>query len=216
MALSQDVDSDPMLEFRLHVRDISVRLTSEEAEQLVYILRLPHDKDKSALTVLALLEMQGYFSSTKPEGLIEVLKLINRMDLVKMTKTYIKTRKKRKNSASAVDKSTENAHFEVAFIQNLIMTNQLHRTKCVIQDPEAKSKLEAAMNYIKEAKRMLSDAQSLTRNSLPCSSSDDDSGGKQLGEVSSLYFITACLSVFFLQTVPPQTVPSSSKVCMKL
>lgn len=194
-----DRSLDSTSAFRLHVRNISVQLTSEETDQLGYILLLPqpHYKDKSALTVLASLEMQGHFSAARPEGLIKVLKLIKRMDLVKITQAYIKesakTPEKCKDSASTVDESIESAHFEVALAQSVIMMNQIHRLKCVIQDPEVRSRVENAEKMLIKANRMLCNASSHTTYSSL--SSDDDSGGRQLAEVKNFYLMFVVLFI---------------------
>ena len=183
-----DASLDSMRDFRRHVRDISERLTSEETDQLGYILLLPqpHYRDKSPLTVLASCEMQGYFSSTKPEGLIEVLKTVNRIDLVKMTQTYIKktaqSRKKRKDRVSTVDETTESAHFEVAFIQNLIMMSQLQRLKGVIRNVAARSKVEEAERSIVQAKMLLRSARFGST-----STSSDEEEIKSVGKLMQLH-----------------------------
>lgn len=174
-----DVTQESMLDFRRHVCYLSQCLTYEETYQLGYIFALPepHYKDKSALTVLAALEMQGYFSSAKPEGLIIILESLDRMDLVEMTRRYIKrsrTQQKRTDCIHAVDGSAKDTYFEIAFMQKLITTTQLQDLKGVLHEPAAKSKVEQVETTIARVISLLQCAKSL--DSI---SSDDESRGKK-------------------------------------
>ncbi len=86
------------LRFRFMVADVAHQLHAEERESLIYSYRLPPTKynDKSNLDVLVALEMQGVFSSSTPRELVELLKHLKRMDLVKTVEKWIKREKKDK------------------------------------------------------------------------------------------------------------------------
>lgn len=175
-----DVTEASMLDYRRHVYDISKCLTSEEAYALGYIFALPEldYKDKPTLAVLVALEMQGYFSSTKPEGLVIILKTLNRVDLAEMTRRYIKrtrhARQKRTDRVYEVDGSAKDAYFEVAFMQNLITTNQLQHLKSVVREPTAKNKVEQVETTVARELVLLQCAKS-----LDCIPSDNEYRGKK-------------------------------------
>lgn len=160
--MAEDTTQESMHDFRRLVLNISSHLTSEEVYKLGYIFILPEAqyKNKSALEVLVLLEMQGEFSASKPEALIAILKDLNRTDLVKMIEAYRKrvshTRRQRTDRVHAVDRRTEGTYFEVAFMQNLIMTTQLQRLQGVVRESAARRKLEEAEKKITEAQALLS------------------------------------------------------------
>ena len=175
-----DKSLEPMRDFRRHVVDISGHLQPEEANQLGYIHLLPKPQyeGKSALAVLVSLEMQGYFSDKTPEKLVEILKKINRVDLVKMSQSYIKKTARYKNtkkqSDRAADRSTVSAHFEVTFIQNQIMMGQLERLKSVVREQSAKTKVDEAKSIIEQLKRLLQQASYLAGIDLTTSSDEED------------------------------------------
>ena len=183
-----DKSLEPKRDFRRHVVDISGHLQPEELNQLGYIhlLAKPQYEGKSALAVLVSLEMQGYFSDKNPEKLVEILRKINRVDLVKMTQSYIKKTSRRKNTkkhsdgSGAADKSTVSAHFEITFIQIQIMMGELERLKSVVSEASARSQVEEAKNLIDQLKRLLQRASFLA--GIGSTSSSDDEDCKSIGK----------------------------------
>ena len=101
-----DSQNHEMLAFRRLVYRFSLKLTKEEGKALVYI-RLYDCKERygnaDTLEVLSKLETNCVFSPNNPEGLIEVAKDINRLDLQTMVKDFMK---KRQRKAKANDKAT--------------------------------------------------------------------------------------------------------------
>ena len=100
-----DSQNHEMLEFRRLVYRFSLKLTKEESKALVYI-RLYDCKERygnaDTLEVLSKLETDCVFTPNNPEGLIEVAKDINRLDLQNMVKDFVK---KRQRKAKANDKA---------------------------------------------------------------------------------------------------------------
>ena len=100
-----DSQNHEMLAFRRLVHRFSLKLTKEESKALVYI-RLYDCKERygnaGTLEVLSKLETDCVFSPNNPEGLIEVAKDINRLDLQNMVKDFMK---KRQRKAKANDKA---------------------------------------------------------------------------------------------------------------
>jgi len=100
-----DSQNHEMLAFRRLVYRFSLKLTKEESKALVYI-RLYDCKERygnaDTLEVLSKLETDCVFTPNNPEGLIEVAKDINRLDLQNMVKDFVK---KRQRKAKANDKA---------------------------------------------------------------------------------------------------------------
>ena len=100
-----DSQNHEMLAFRRLVYKFSLKLTKEESKALVYI-RLYDCKERygnaDTLEVLSKLETDCVFTPNNPEGLIEVAKDINRLDLQNMVKDFVK---KRQRKAKANDKA---------------------------------------------------------------------------------------------------------------
>ena len=100
-----DSQNHEMLAFRRLVYKFSLKLTKEESKALVYI-RLYDCKERygnaDTLEVLSKLETDCVFTPNNPEGLIEIAKDINRLDLQNMVKDFVK---KRQRKAKANDKA---------------------------------------------------------------------------------------------------------------
>jgi len=112
-----------VLAFRRLVYNFSLKLSREERRALVYI-RLYDCKeryrDADTLEVLSRLETDCVFSPNNPEGLIDVAKDINRMDLKDMVKDFVK-RKRDKASSKTADKTATRFESEPA-----LSDEQLH------------------------------------------------------------------------------------------
>lgn len=156
------------LEFRCLVYRVSEDLQREETNVLGFLYKLPEAeyKDKPTLEIFDHLQKRGIISATRPEGLIDVIKRINRMDLVKMIKEhYARPRKKCKDDTSALGDSTESEHFQVVQLQNLTMRSQLKLLERYVQEPEAKSAVKEAYSRVEDANMLLQRAESLESGS---------------------------------------------------
>lgn len=171
--------------FRRHVCRILACLQHEETDQLGFIYELPEAeyKDKPSLAVFEALTKKGIISATKPEGLIDVLKDVNRMDLVEKTRRYIKeynrARKKRsKDSTSAADDSSQNVHFKVALVHSVTMKSHLQLLGGVIRESTAKDKVKEAERCIAQARTLIQCAKSLEEKNCPNEEEETTSVGK--------------------------------------
>ena len=105
MADNVDVDTNGIV-YRALVASIAKELNSEEIYEVAYIwLRGKGDISKyspsektCSLELFARLECLGLFSSRNTDGLLEIVKSINRNDLAKKIETYKKKQKKGENS----------------------------------------------------------------------------------------------------------------------
>jgi len=116
--------------FRRLVYKFSLKLSKEECRALVYI-RLYDCKeryrDADTLEVLSRLETDCVFSPSNPEGLIDVAKDINRMDLKDMVKDFVK-RKREKASSKTADKTATRFESEPA-----LSDEQLLQLKAILE-----------------------------------------------------------------------------------
>ena len=89
---------DQNIQFRTAVVDAAQGLNKDNREGLVYVYELPpDDKDKSGLSILTNLQMRNRFSVDNPEGLVDILKKINRSDIAKDFDKQIKKWRKAKD-----------------------------------------------------------------------------------------------------------------------
>ena len=97
-----------ILAFRRLVADFSQKLSKEERRRLVYI-RLydwrERYRDADTLDILSKLETDGVFSPNNPEGLVEVAKDIDRLDLKAMVKDFVKKQRKEKATSKVAPKA---------------------------------------------------------------------------------------------------------------
>lgn len=68
--------------FRKLISDLSEHLRPEEVERIVFLRKLPKDRTSTALNTLRYLIEVGTFSHAKVEPLMDLLKSVNRHDLV--------------------------------------------------------------------------------------------------------------------------------------
>lgn len=107
------------------------------------------------------MESQELFSANKPEGLMDVLKEINRMDLAKRAKDYAKehakSAKRKKNCQTEEVPFDENLHislkanFEVALIQTKILVDQLKRVRDTVCEVQQLKRAEEKLSEAEEA-----------------------------------------------------------------
>ena len=121
--------SSAVREFRRVMFTVAQQLTQQESDTLVWMHGIPVEfKGKPPLTVLAQMESQGLFSASKPERFAEVLKDINRMDLMKQV---TKNTKRKKNRVDAQSDEYLNitlaANLEVTLLQSKILLEQVER-----------------------------------------------------------------------------------------
>jgi len=121
--------SSAVREFRRVMFTVAQQLTQQESDTLVWMYGIPVEfKGKPPLTVLAQMESQGLFSASKPERFGEILKDINRMDLMKQV---TKNTKRKKNRVDAQSDEYLNitlaANLEVTLLQSKILLEQVER-----------------------------------------------------------------------------------------
>ena len=91
-------DTLQVIEYRRLVASIASHLSAEEVERITFIrdsgdgCRSDDGEPKTALHMLAALERRGEFSVQNIDGLIEIVKDVNRHDLVQLAETYKRTR----------------------------------------------------------------------------------------------------------------------------
>ena len=128
----------PVREFRRVMFNVAQQLTQQESDTLVWMHSVPVQfVGKPPLTVLAQMESQGHFSASKPDRFTEVLKDINRMDLVKQVTKSTKRKKNRVDSQSNADEYlniTLAANLEVTLLQSRILLEQVERLGGVVSD----------------------------------------------------------------------------------
>ena len=151
------------------VYNISQQLSEEECQAIAFI-RL-HDcreqyRDASTLNVLSKLEMCGVFSPSNPAGLIDIAGDVNRADLVKQVKAFIKNQKSKTDkekkpkgkTANQVEKTHElcneemtqlRATVEVALSQASVLTQQVD----ILQQTFVSKQRQTAAEANKEAGR---------------------------------------------------------------
>ena len=117
------MDDHEALAFRRLVYNFSLKLSKDECRALVYVRLYDYKeryRDADTLEVLSRLETDCVFSPNNPEGLIDVAKDINRMDLKDMVKDFVK----RKGKASS--KTTEKIVTRFQSEQSSVSDEQLH------------------------------------------------------------------------------------------
>ena len=138
-------------EFRRVMYEVAQQLSLPESDMLVWMHSLPVAfKGKPPLTVLAQMESMGQFSASKPDGLADVLRDINRVDLAKKAKEFTKNAKRKKNRelSSAVQLEehlhiTLLANYEVTLLQTKILVEQLERLREGVAEAQTKKEEEA-------------------------------------------------------------------------
>lgn len=83
------------IEYRRLVASIASQLSTEEVERIVFVRSFESDlttKSESALNLLAALECKGEFSHQNVDGLVEIVKDVNRYDLMEQIEAYKKNR----------------------------------------------------------------------------------------------------------------------------
>ena len=151
------------------VYSISQQFSEEECQAIV-LIRL-HEcreqyKDASTLNVLSKLEMCGVFSPSNPAGLIDIARDVNRADVVKQVKAFIKNQKsktdKEKKSKGKTINQVEKTHelyneemtqlrptVEVALSQAAVLKQQLD----ILQQTLVSKQRQTAAEANKEAGR---------------------------------------------------------------
>lgn len=89
------------IEYRRLVASVASQLSVEEVERIVFVRSLESDltaKSTSALNLLAALECKGEFSLQNVDGLLEIVKDVNRYDLMEQIESYKKSRALAKKS----------------------------------------------------------------------------------------------------------------------
>ena len=150
--------------FRRFVYRLSQQLNQQEKQVLIYIRLYKYKdqyKDATVLEIFSKLETDGLFSSSNPEGLVEIARDIQRQDLVGEVKEFIKRRNKKASLASnkhfksiGNDWITEEdlqlkATFEVALAQATVLMQQIERLEHALAG--GKHRRQKAEQAIREA-----------------------------------------------------------------
>lgn len=88
------------IEYRRLVASVASQLSAEEVERIMFVrFSLTEDITSSALHLLAALECKGEFSFQNIDGLLEIVKDVNRHDLMDQIESYKKNRAQAKKSS---------------------------------------------------------------------------------------------------------------------
>ena len=121
------------IEYKVLRYQLSEKLHQNEVDGISSIYLPSKTPGESGLNILLKLEMQGVISATNPSSLEEVFKNINRMDLVKKVKEFVKSQKKgRKRCTKSVEEEVVvglSANLEVALAQFRLLQDQLKYVK---------------------------------------------------------------------------------------
>jgi len=178
-------------EFRKLVLSLSQELVVAETDRIVYLYQLPLEyRGKQPLTVLQLMHNRDIFSATKPDGLANVMKDVNRMDLVKSVKDYARSTKQRKTSksrpnekSSTLDESDPSFHtslqakLEVADTQSTITADSLARALDMVKGTQLKRVeeiMQEAKTHSDRLSNLLKRAQTLYRLAIAAGSGSSD------------------------------------------
>lgn len=100
-SVKEMTDKLHIIEYRRLVASVASQLSSEEVERIVFVRSFESDlsaKSTSALNLLAALECKGEFSLQNVDGLLEIVKDVNRYDLMEQIESYKKSRALAKKS----------------------------------------------------------------------------------------------------------------------
>ena len=170
-------------DFRILLFQLDEKLNAHDIEGIVSIEDLPAEfNGQSALKVLLKLEMTGRISAAKPQSLEDVLKDINRIDLVKKVKDFSRSQKKsskRHNTASATAEErirTLSANLEVTRVQMRLLLDQLEHLRKTAQETGPKS-VEMLVSEAQEDAELLEKKLLYAKTHLEddCSPISDDS-----------------------------------------
>ena len=150
--MSDNVDTNSIV-YRALVASVANELTSKEIYQVAYvwlkgngdISKYSPSEKTCGLELFACLECLGLFSSKNTDGLLEILKSINRNDLAKKIETYKKKQKKGENIYETKctkkrdsTRSKERQHleqtFEVMVTQMAFLEQQLSLLQSTLQE----------------------------------------------------------------------------------
>jgi hypothetical protein len=82
-------------EYRAFLLQIADKLSQEDSKKIAFLEELPSDMgSKPPLTLLMQLEMRSRVSASRPDDLAKILKKIERLDLAKKVKDFVKQQKK--------------------------------------------------------------------------------------------------------------------------
>lgn len=124
-------------EFKSCIVDVAASLSQEETDTIVYLQDMPRSyRNSSPLEILWQLETAGVFSIYKIEGLIQILREINRIDLVQKVHHYTaKKRRKRPGYVLMPNTCVLEAQLEALIVHNKSLQDQLAR--CIENAEEA-------------------------------------------------------------------------------
>ena len=151
--MADNVDTSTIV-YRALVASIARQLSDEEIYEVAYvwlqgkgdISRYNPSGKGCGLELFARLECLGLFSSKNTDGLLEIVKSINRNDLVKKIQTYKKKQKKgeknsygtrcteNKDSTLSEERQRLEHSFEVMVTQMAVLEQQLSLLQITLQD----------------------------------------------------------------------------------
>lgn len=170
-------------DFRILLFQLDEKLNAHDIEGIVSIEDLPAEfLGQSGLKVLLKLEMLGRISAAKPQSLEEVLKNVNRIDLVKKVKDFSRSQRKGKRQNTSLATAEEhmrtlNANLEVTRVQMRLLLDQLEHLRRTAQEMGPKS-VEMIVSEVQE------DAQALEKKLLDAKAHLEDDDGSPISDDS--------------------------------
>ena len=150
-------------------------------------------KNAKALDIFSKLETGGLFSPSKPEGLIEIAKDVNRHDLVSEVEKFIKSQrksaskeeKKAKQLKSPLRTAAESAadlhlksNFEVTLTQATVLMQQVDiLQRAITAGKGCRRKVEEAMKEARQTAERLAETLQKAQSELETDSDSDRSSG---------------------------------------
>lgn len=219
--MSNSKESKERREFRACVADVAKMLSQQEVEEIVYIEDLPMAcLGTSALAVLWQLQMAGGFSCTDIDGLVQVLKRINRVDLVHKLKKHAAKKRKKRSDGDLAEYSalyvTLEARLEALIVHNISLRDQLTR---FIEDAQeagekrVEGEVAAAKSTIdtEEVHRRLKQAKYLLKHKSPSPPLSDEEESSRLSRQSSDSSGEVQPSFSSCRSQPPHAVTESRR-----
>ena len=131
--------SKEKIEFKSCIINVAASLSQEDAGTIVYLQGMPRSyRNSSPLEILWQLETAGVFSIYKIEGLIQILREINRIDLVQKVKRYTAKKRKMLPFMPSTPMNILEAQLETLIVHNISLQDQLAR--CIENAVEAGEK----------------------------------------------------------------------------
>ena len=131
-----DISHSVAYEYRAFLLQIAEKLSQEDKKKIIFLEGMSTDLDsKLSLAVLTQLEMRGKLSASKPDNLVKLLKKIDRIDLARKVKEFVKQQRKGRTTALSDFQALDNvaaklsANLQVTLLQCEILLDQVENLK---------------------------------------------------------------------------------------